>query len=105
MAYGYYSTANGDYDVVIGEQLITPDTGNNRFVVGRYNDKNIENMLFVIGNGDTNERSNAFSVDKEGNVYCKGTITSGGSSNSFVPYGAEQAVESAKSVFASVMEV
>ncbi len=79
MAYGYYSTANGDYDVVIGEQLITPDTGNNRFVVGRYNDKNIENMLFVIGNGDTNERSNAFSVDKEGNVYCKGTITSGGS--------------------------
>ena len=105
LAYGYYSTANGDYDVVIGEQLITPDTGNNRFVVGRYNDKNIENMLFVIGNGDTNERSNAFSVDKEGNVYCKGTITSGGSSNSFVPYGAEQAVESAKSVFASVMEV
>lgn len=102
---GYYSTANGDYDVVIGEQLITPSTGNNRFVVGRYNDKSIENMLFVIGNGDTKERSNAFSVDKEGNVYCKGTITSGGAATSFVPYGAEQAVESAKSVFASVMEV
>lgn len=105
LAYGYYSTANGDYDVVIGEQLITPSTGNNRFVVGRYNDKGIENMLFVIGNGDTKERSNAFSVDKEGNVYCKGTITSGGAATSFVPYGAEQAVESAKSVFASVMEV
>ena len=105
LAYGYYSTANADYDVVIGEQLITPSTGSNRFVVGRYNDESIENMLFVIGNGDGKERSNAFSVDKEGNVYCKGTITSGKAADSFVPYGAEQAVESAKSVFASVMEV
>ena len=65
----------------------------------------LKNMLFVIGNGGTKERSNAFSVDKEGNVYCKGTITSGKAADSFVPYSAEQAVESAKSVFASVMEV
>lgn len=105
LACGIMSTANGDYDAVIGESLITPDTGGNRFVVGKYNDKNIENMLFVVGNGDTKERSNAFCVDIDGNVYCKGTITSGGEANSFVPYTSEQAVASAKSVFASVMEV
>lgn len=103
---GRSCTAEGESDYLYGDYLSTDSIGANRFVIGRLN--NIEDSsdkLFVIGNGDTNGRSNAFSVDKEGNVFCKGTITSGGSSNSFVPYDAEQAVESAKSVFASVMGV
>ena len=80
---------------------------------GQYNDDS-NDIIFSIGNGvclidGTTTRSNAFAVDKDGNIFCKSvnSIAPDGSASTslFSPYATEQAVSSAKSIFASVMEV
>lgn len=118
--YGEYNVVSGQYDIAMGKGLTTSSTGSNRFVTGKYNKTdNIDDYLFVIGNGDfqtiTNDdgttkrqlvRSNAFTVDKEGNVFCKsinGVILGSDSSDIFEPYTSEQAVASAQTVFTNVM--
>lgn len=113
---GSHCNAYGENDFVFGTQLNSSQNGNNQFVIGKYNDDtNIDDYLFVIGNGSletTNgdgkneiKKSNAFAVDKNGYIYCKGIKNFDSNSDSFIPYTTEQAVSSAKSIFASVMEV
>lgn len=113
---GSNCNAYGENDFVFGTQLNSSQNGNNQFVIGKYNDDtNIDDYLFVIGNGSletTNgdgkneiKKSNAFAVDKNGYIYCKGIKNFDSNSDSFIPYTTEQAISSAKSIFASVMEV
>lgn len=116
---GLLCNAYGENDFVFGEHLRSSQTGSNQFVIGKYNDDtNIDDYLFVVGNGlsetTTNEdgevvteikKNNAFAVDKNGYIYCKGIKNFDSNSDSFIPYTTEQAVSSAKSIFASVMEV
>lgn len=116
---GFLCNAYGENDFVFGEHLRSSQTGSNQFVIGKYNDDtNIDDYLFVVGNGSsettTNEdgevvteikKNNAFAVDKNGYIYCKGIKNFDNNSDSFTPYTIEQAVSSAKSIFASVMEV
>lgn len=80
---------------------------------GQYNDDS-NDIIFSVGNGvclvdGTTTRSNAFAVDKDGNIFCKSinSIAPEGSASVslFNPYTTEQAISSAKSIFASVMEV
>lgn len=118
--YGENNVVSGQYDIAMGQGLTTSSTGSNRFVIGKYNkEDNIDDYLFVIGNGDfqtiTSDdgttkrqlvRSNAFTVDKEGNVFCKsinGVVLGSDSSDIFEPYTSEQAVASAQTIFTNVM--
>lgn len=73
-AQGNYTTAKGDRSTAAGKNTIAGY--NDQFVLGYYND-NREDNLFEIGNGDYNSRSNAFEVDKDGNLTVSGTITDG----------------------------
>ena len=51
---------------------------NNQTAIGKYNTKNNINNLFAVGNGTSdNARSDAFTVDKDGNVMAKGKTTLG----------------------------
>ena len=113
---GSSCSAYGKNDFVFGTALNSSKNGNNQFVIGKYNDDtNIDDYLFVIGNGSletTNgdgesaiKKSNAFAVDKNGYIYCKGIKNFDSNSDSFIPYTTERAISSAKSIFASVMEV
>lgn len=116
---GSYCNAYGENDFVFGTQLNSSQSGNNQFVIGKYNDDtNIDDYLFVIGNGSsettTNEdgevvteikKNNAFAVDKNGYIYCKGIKNFDSNSDSFIPYTHEQAITSAKLIFAQIMEV
>lgn len=113
-AFGETCESKGESDILMGSYLTSTSTGSNRTIIGKYNNSdNIDDMLFIIGNGGWNEteekyvHSNAFTVDKEGNVTCKSIngITPGGSPDTFIPYTTEQAISSAESVFSSVMEV
>lgn len=59
---------------LIGEGTILTENNFNEVSIGRFNETN-ENLLFSIGNGnDSENRSNAFSVDKEGNCYIDSQI-------------------------------
>lgn len=117
---GYYCKSNYQNSFVHGYYLEIPSSylANSkncfcRVAFGQYNDFSDENIIFSIGNGgyDANKgeivRSNAFSIDLEGNVRCKsinGIIPSSGG-DTLVPYTTEEAVNSAKQIFQSVMEV
>ena len=103
---GLNSTANGVGDFVHGNDLQTSNAGSYQTVFGKFNlIDNTGNTIFAIGNGESNSsRSNAFSIDKEGNVYCNSINSISAASTVFTPYTIEQAIASAKSVFASVME-
>lgn len=74
---GYVTIASEDYSHAEGIETIT--TAEGQHVEGRYNDTdNTEDCLFVIGNGtDTNNRSNAMTVNKNGDVYIAGRVTAG----------------------------
>lgn len=117
---GYYCKSNYQNSFVHGYYLEIPSSylANSkncfcRVAFGQYNDFSDENIIFSIGNGgyDANKgeivRSNAFSIDLEGNVRCKsinGIIPSSGG-DTLIPYTTEEAVNSAKQIFQSVMEV
>ena len=117
---GNYCSSNYQNSFVHGYylQLSSSTQANGKYcssrtAFGQYNDFSDENIIFSIGNGgyDANKgeivRSNAFSIDLEGNVRCKsinGIIPSSGG-DTLVPYTTEEAVNSAKQIFQSVMEV
>lgn len=82
----YRSTIFGEYNTIQGASHATVFGQNNKngiyngvatAVFGSYNSP-IKNLIFMVGNGtsDTN-RSNAFAVDKDGNVFCKSISCSG----------------------------
>ena len=78
VAMGEHNYINGAHSVTIGKWLTT-DFGN-QTVIGRYNDyssNSIGSSAFVIGNGtDVNTRSNAMTVDWDGNLKIAKSICS-----------------------------
>ena len=74
---GEHNYTNGEYSVTIGKWLTTDF--DNQTVIGRYNDYSSDSVgssAFVIGNGtDVNTRSNAMTVDWNGNIFAAGNIT------------------------------
>lgn len=78
---GEYSEAKGEADFAQGYGVITTksDVFFGKAAFGRYNDYNDTNLIFVVGNGDSDKkRSNAFAVDRDGNIYCNSVIQTGG---------------------------
>lgn len=67
-AHGMTSTASGNSATALGADLRA--SGNNQLVCGYANAERTGDYLFIVGNGATSSiRSNAFEVDKYGNVY------------------------------------
>jgi hypothetical protein len=74
VALGYRTKAIGNYSFANGNSSIAKSF--NSFVVGRYNDTTstsltnwiLDDPLFIIGNGDWTNNSNAMTVLKNGNV-------------------------------------
>ena len=79
-AEGYYTTASGKYSHAEGEE--TTASGINQHVQGKYNIEDTENKYaHIVGNGTSNTaRSNAHTVDWNGNAWYKGNIYVGGDS-------------------------
>lgn len=77
VAIGDLNSINGEYAFTIGHYLTTNVDG--QTVIGRYNDYSSDstgNSVFVIGNGtDTSNRSNAMTVDWNGNLNVSGNVT------------------------------
>ena len=70
---GQYNTVSGNNNLIAGSYLNV--TGDNKTVIGK-NNKDVENALFIIGNGDsTYGRKNAFEVLKDGRAKVFGTPT------------------------------
>lgn len=70
--HGMSSNASGNNSGAIGADLIA--SGNEQFVCGRANEEKNSDYLFIVGNGVTpSARSNAFAVDKYGNIYLNGS--------------------------------
>lgn len=70
--HGMSSNASGNNSCAIGADLIA--NGNEQFVCGRANEEKNSDYLFIVGNGVTpSARSNAFEVDKYGNIYLNGS--------------------------------
>ena len=71
---GEYCVANGNNSFATGQHTISSADGS--FVCGKYNIEDVDmNYAFVLGNGtSTSERSNAFSIDWNGNTYQQGDI-------------------------------
>lgn len=66
-AYGSHSHAEGDHTIA---------RAIDSHVIGRYNiDDTDAEYAFIVGNGHSSGRSNAFTVDWFGNVTCAGSIT------------------------------
>lgn len=106
---GGYTIVEEDYSFGFGYGILIPKNSpyNSRVYVGKYNDYSSWNIIFAIGNGDgDSNRSNAFAVDHDGNVYCKsinGIPINSENSYTYTPYSTSEAVESAKTIFKAVM--
>ena len=111
-----YSFAGGNNTTVDGFKasfgfgegvIVSSNSPYGRFYIGSYNDYSSWNIIFAIGNGDSDSnRSNAFAVDHDGNVYCKsinGIPINSENSYTYTPYSISEAVESAKTIFEAVM--
>lgn len=73
---GYATSAQGHYSATFG--LGTVANGGSQTVIGSYNAIDVK-QLFIIGNGQQeSDRSNAFTVDWDGNVKAAGSITASG---------------------------
>lgn len=76
-ATGRSACANNDYSIAMGYQTMT--NLDCQTVIGQLN-KNDSTSIFVIGNGtNDSSRSNAFTVDWNGNTWAAGSITATGS--------------------------
>ena len=73
-ATGYFSQASGEYTFVTGEQ--TQANGADQVAMGKYNIPDYTSAL-IIGNGTISERSNALTVDFDGNVWAANEVTVG----------------------------
>ena len=89
LAVGYHCTATGTRAVAIGDTC--QSSGLATFALGQYCEADISRMfvvgrfntssggLFVVGNGMlTTDRSNAFQVESDGNVYAQGNFNTSG---------------------------
>lgn len=74
-AEGYYTRAAGDYSHA--QNYYTEADSDYQTVIGKYNDYDPnDTYAFIVGNGTaTNARSNAFTVDWNGNVEATGAVT------------------------------
>lgn len=78
-ATGRSACANNDYSIAMGYQTMT--NLDCQTVIGQLNKKD-STSIFVIGNGtNDSNRSNAFTVDWDGNTWAAGSITATGSVN------------------------
>lgn len=69
--HGEYTQAINKNSASFGKQTTT--SRENQFVIGSFN-LDDSTALFIIGKGDSNTRSNALSVDKNGNLWISGQI-------------------------------
>lgn len=94
-AIGHNTRAKGANSFAAGTGTVAKD---DKFVVGTYNkyedtteeeiDKMIhDNMLFIVGNGDSTTRSNAFSVDRYGDVRVSGILMANNHKNPTIVNG------------------
>lgn len=76
---GESCTASLPQSFAHGYGLKMPEDGKSgTAVLGQYNDYSDKNIIFSIGNGSSDSnRSNAFSVDNNGNIYCNSIIQTG----------------------------
>ena len=79
-ATGYVSHAEGDNSIASGvrshaQNLGTIAASHAQTAIGMYNEEDNDDVYaFIIGNGDYVDRSDAFRVDWNGNVYIKGEV-------------------------------
>ena len=72
-AEGYYSRAEGDYSHAEGNNTIA--SSESQHVQGKYNIKDTEGKYaHIVGNGDSNNRSNAHTLDWNGNAWYAGDV-------------------------------
>ena len=88
-AEGYHTTASGDYSHAEGDSTTASGPKSHaggyctvagysgQTVIGKYN-SNKSNTAFEIGNGYDEDRSNALTVDWQGNVVASGSLTLNG---------------------------
>lgn len=122
-AYGYASHAEGFDGVAIGrfahaegyntraygegshaQNLQTIAEGQAQTVIGKYNIKDAVS-LFIIGNGSSSARSNAFIIDSNGNIRAKGDIYLGCNNDSTGGTKLSSAIGTVKNVYASAKSV
>lgn len=85
-AEGYMTEARGAYSHASGYETIA--TGDTNFVIGKYNIEEEKSYPFIVGNGEKKlvgatmktVRSNAHTVDWDGNAWFAGNIYMGGTS-------------------------
>lgn len=83
-AIGAYSTAQGDYTEATGyashvEGIYTSAKSEAQHVQGKYNIEDTNNTYaHIVGNGTSNTRSNAHTLDWDGNAWYAGKVTAGG---------------------------
>lgn len=73
-AEGYYTTATGEHSHASGNHTVA---GWEVFALGNYN-KTTENVWLVVGNGSENQRSDALTLDRSGNLHISGKFTADG---------------------------
>lgn len=80
LANGYSATANGEYSVAIGRHTVA--TGNDSHVFGVFNVEDTGNKyIHIVGNGTLNTaRSNAHTLDWDGNAWYHGNVYVGSTS-------------------------
>lgn len=79
-AVGYSNIANGENSFVAGYENIA--YGENSFIIGKCAKTTTDdNLVFVVGNGTNsiNNKSNAFTVDWDGNAFISNNLSVGGS--------------------------
>ena len=65
---GQNNEARGDASIAMGKGSIT--TGDYQVVMGKYNELDTENKyLFIVGNGEYNNKKNIFAIGRDGNIY------------------------------------
>ena len=87
VASGFYSHAEGEYAVAYGsygthaEGKYTIASGNHQHVQGKWNIEDTEHKYaHIVGNGNNNNRSNAHTLDWDGNAWFAGKVFVGGNS-------------------------
>ena len=72
---GYHASAEGDYSHA--QNYHTKALGDAQTAIGKYNVSDIVSA-FIIGNGDSSTKNNAFTVSWDGDTYTEGSYSSGG---------------------------
>lgn len=100
-ALGRYNTVSGAISGAIGSNLTT--TRSNHLVLGNYNSDGDYFLSVGCGNSASN-RQNAFTIDKNGNVYVKGNLTVDGTITSGGNILATGTIQSANDILAKTLK-